>query len=386
MIQLHKNGLPNCWNFLHEAQGLYRRLDFTIVFRYFDLLSVDGSSTNIWREGMIVSRCHCRCSNWGIRLFTRASLLHAMLAGIFILACHPPAAHAQNSHNAAANRIDPVLTTKLLQIIDGFKGDVGIYVRHLKTGKTVMIRADELFPTASLIKVPIMLTAFQKIQEGKLDYHGELVYRDSLLYAGEDILGSFKDGEKIKLSKVIMLMITTSDNTASLWCQKLVGTGAAINEWLQAQGFSQTRVNSRTPGREADREKFGWGQTTPREMAELLVMIREGRAVSPDASEEMYRTLTRIYWNGEALSQIPPFVQAASKQGAVNRSRSEVVLVNAPSGDYVFCVITKNQEDESWQYDNAGYVLLRAISRLLWEYFEPKSKWQPAPEAKKWAK
>ncbi len=335
---------------------------------------------------MIVSRCHCRGSNRGISHSKLASLLYTMLAGIIILACHPPMAHAQNSHNAAANRIDPVLTTKLLQIIDGFKGDVGIYVRHLKTGKTVMIRADELFPTASLIKVPIMLTAFQKIQEGKLDYHGELVYRDSLLYAGEDILGSFKDGEKIKLSKVIMLMITTSDNTASLWCQKLVGTGAAINEWLQAQGFSQTRVNSRTPGREADREKFGWGQTTPREMAELLVMIREGRAVSPDASEEMYRTLTRIYWNGEALSQIPPFVQAASKQGAVNRSRSEVVLVNAPSGDYVFCVITKNQEDESWQYDNAGYVLLRTISRLLWEYFEPKSKWQPAPEAKKWAK
>jgi beta-lactamase class A len=49
------------------------------------------------------------------------------------------------------------------------------------------------------------------------------------------------------------------------------------------------------------------------------------------------------------LSQIPPTVQVASKQGAVNQSRSEVVLVNAPSGDYVFCVITKNQQDESWE-------------------------------------
>jgi beta-lactamase class A len=92
----------------------------------------------------------------------------------------------------------------------------------------------------------------------------------------------------------------------------------------------------------------------------------------------MYRVLTRIYWNDEALSQIPPYVQVASKQGAVNASRSEVVLVNAPSGDYVFCVITKNQQDQSWEDENEGFVLLRDVSRTLWKYFEPDSEWQPA--------
>ena len=101
--------------------------------------------------------------------------------------------------------------------------------------------------------------------------------------------------------------------------------------------------------------------------------------MSPAASEEMYRHLTRIYWDGEALSQIPPWVQAAAKQGAVSRSRSEVVLVNAPGGDYVFCVITKNQEDRSYDDDNEGFVLLRRISRLLWQYFEPGSEWVPPP-------
>jgi beta-lactamase class A len=119
-------------------------------------------------------------------------------------------------------------------------------------------------------------------------------------------------------------------------------------------------------------------------MAELLVRIREGRAVSPDASERMYRNLTRIYWDGEALSQIPPTVQTASKQGAVNQSRSEVVLVHAPSGDYVFCVITKNQQDESWEANNEGFVLLRKISRMLWQHFEPKSDWSPAVGVEAW--
>ena len=224
-----------------------------------------------------------------------------------------------------------------------------------------------LFPTASMIKVPIMLTLFQQVQDGRLGWLDTLTYRDSLLYAGEDdLLGKLRDSTPVPLAQVAMLMITTSDNTASLWLQKLVGTGTAINAWLAEHGFDSTRVNSRTPGREDARTMFGWGQTTPREMAELLVMIRQQRAVSPAADQEMYRMLTRIYWNGEALSQVPPWVQAASKQGAVDHSRSEVMLVNAPSGDYVFSVITKGQVDSSYANDNEGYVLLRKVSALLW--------------------
>ncbi|MCY7349872.1 MAG: class A beta-lactamase-related serine hydrolase [Cytophagaceae bacterium] len=285
---------------------------------------------------------------------------------------------------AFAQKTDAVLEARLKTLTANFRGDVGIYVRHLTKNKAVAINADTLFPTASLIKVPITIGLFDKIERGELDYHATLTYRDSLLYAGEDILGSFKDGEKIALSKVAMLMITTSDNTASLWCQSLAGTGTAINNWLQTNGFQATRVNSRTPGRRSDWQRYGWGQTTPREMAELLVRIRAGKVINPAASERIYRNLVRIYYDGESLSQLPPTVQVASKQGAVDQSRSEVVLVNAPSGDYVFCVITKNQKDESWERTNEGYELLRAVSKLLWEYFEPKRSYRRPAGWAKW--
>ncbi len=276
------------------------------------------------------------------------------------------------------------LESKIQKRVEGFRGDVGIFVKNLKTGEEVAINADSLFPTASMIKVPITIGIFDKIEKGELQYDSVLTYRDSLLYAGEDILGSFKDGEKIALSKVLMLMITTSDNTASLWCQYLAGTGTAINAWLDDHGFAHTRVNSRTEGRQENWKQYGWGQTTPREMAELLMRIHEGNVISERASERIYRNLTRIYWDGEALSQIPPYVQVASKQGAVNKSRSEVVLVNAPHGDYVFCVVTKNQEDESWTSDNEGYVLLRDISALLWKHYEPDADWKPAEGISEW--
>lgn len=291
---------------------------------------------------------------------------------------------AVNIFSVKAQSTDRVLTEKLSALARDFKGDIGIYVRHLKTNKTVAINADTIFPTASMIKVPITIGMFSKIEAGAIRYDSVLVYKDSLLYAGEDILGSFKQGEKISLSKVLMLMITTSDNTASLWCQSMAGTGTAINQWLSDNGFQKTRVNSRTPGRESNRSRYGWGQTTPKEMAELLVKIREGEVISARASERIYRNLIRIYWDTEALSQIPPYVQVASKSGAVDRSKSEVVLVNAPHGDYVFCVITKNQQDQRWEPDNEGYVIIRKIASLLWNYFEPKSKWQPAKGIEAW--
>jgi beta-lactamase class A len=53
----------------------------------------------------------------------------------------------------------------------------------------------------------------------------------------------------------------------------------------------------------------------------------------------------------------------------VSASRSEVLLVNEPGGDFVLCLITKNQEDRSWGEDNEGYVLLRDVSKIVYEHF-----------------
>ena len=286
------------------------------------------------------------------------------------------------SEPLAAEKRDAKLQAKLNTLVKDFHGDVGIYVRHLKSGRTAGVREHEVFPTASIVKVPILVGTFDAINRGVLSFDQALVYRDSLKYGDDDLIGNLRDSSRIAVGKLAMLMITTSDNTAALWLQGLVG-GTNINRWLAAHGFDSTRVNSRTPGREAARAAYGWGQTTPREMATLVSEIRAGTVVSPSASEEMYRHLSRIYWNAEAIGEVPPWVQTASKQGMVNRARSEVVLVNAPSGDYVFAVHTKNQADSSWTADNEGYVLIRKLSRLLWKEFEPRHPWIPGPDVRK---
>lgn len=280
-------------------------------------------------------------------------------------------------------KTDHTLEKQLKALLDSFHGTAGLYVRNLKTGKEVAINADTIFPTASIIKVPILVGIFKKIEEGDFTYHQPELYRDSAARGGSGLMQYFKDSTKIDLNVAITLMISHSDNTAAVWCEKLAGGGVEINKWLEAHGFKDTRLNSRTPGRERESKEYGWGQTTPREMANLMVMIRKGKAVSTASSERMYRDLTHVFWDEYALSQIPHYIQAASKQGMVDASRSEAVLVNAPHGDYVFYIATKNNSDKRWVPDNEAWQLARNVSSLLWNYFEPHYGWKPAAGVEK---
>jgi len=274
---------------------------------------------------------------------------------------------------------DKKLQTQISELVKGYSGDIGIYIKDLKNGKNVFINADTIFPTASIVKVSILVGIMDKIRRNELFYDSALIYKDSLLYEGEDILGSFKNEEKILLKKVIMLMLTTSDNTASLWLQSLAGKGTRVNEILDSLGFKYTRINSRTPGRENNRSTYGWGQTTPSEMGKLFEMIYRDQVFSPAACERMKRCLGRNYWDeDEAISQIPPSIEVFSKNGCVDESRSEVLLVNAPHNPYILCIFTKNNKDTSWTHSNEAWTLARKISKLLWNYFEPREKWNSA--------
>jgi beta-lactamase class A len=275
-----------------------------------------------------------------------------------------------------AQKTDKRLTEKLQQAIQGFNGEIGLYVKNLRTGKTVAINADTVFPTASIVKVPILIGIIDKLQKKELDYDEELLYHDSLAYSDYDILASFKDTTKVLLKKVIMMMLTTSDNTASLWLQGLAGKGTRINQILDSLGYKNTRVNSRTPGREDYRTVYGWGQTTPAEMGNIFERIYRNEIFTPSACERMMRCLGRNYWDeDEALGEIPPYIEVFSKNGCVNAVRSEVLLVNAPNNPYIFCVFTKDNKDISWNHTNEAWTLERQISSMLWHYFQPKDKW-----------
>jgi beta-lactamase class A len=269
-----------------------------------------------------------------------------------------------------AQKKDVKLQKQIIELIKDFHGDIGIYIHDLKHNKVVSINADTVFPTASIVKIPILIGVMSKIQSGELNYHQRLTYTDSLFYSeGDDILSAFKDSATIELSKVMMLMLTISDNCASLWLQGLSGGGIRINQILDSLNLTATRVNSRTPGRESNRTAYGWGQTSPREMATIMKRIVNGEIINKESSEKMLRLLGRQYWDEVALSQIPAGVFVADKNGAVDESRSEVMYVNSKKNPYILSIFTKNNKDTSWVSGNEAWVLTRKISALLWKYY-----------------
>lgn len=271
---------------------------------------------------------------------------------------------------STAQKKDLKLQQQVEELTRNFKGDIGIYIHNLKNNSIVSINADTVFPTASVVKIPILIGIMNKIKTGELNYHQRLTFTDSLIYReGDDILPNFKDSSTIELSKVMMLMITISDNCASLWLQGLSGGGTKINGLLDSLGFKSTRVNSRTPGRENYAGLYGWGQTSPKEMATLMEQIVKGEVVSKALSEQMLRILGRQYWDEEALSQVPAGVFVADKNGAVDGSRNEVMYVNAKKNPYLLSIFTKNNKDKSWETNNEAWVLMRKLSALLWKYY-----------------
>ena len=296
-----------------------------------------------------------------------------LLIFLFVFCCKFP--YAQKKDNKLQQKVE--------ELTKGFNGTIGVYIKNINNNKTVSINADTIFPTASIVKVPILVGVMDKVNIGELNYHQEVVFRDSLRYSDFDIQAAYRDSQKTEIAKLVMLMMTMSDNTASLWLQSLAGTGTRINELLDSLGLKITRVNSRTPGRDSNRTQYGCGQTTPGEMGMLVEKIYKGEVISKTASDEMLRVMNRNYFDKGAISQIPPYATVFAKWGAINQVRSEVILVKGKNACYVFSIFTKNNKDQKWTHDNEAWVLTRKLSKLLWEYFEPKDEWEPAGDAEK---
>lgn len=256
---------------------------------------------------------------------------------------------------------------RVTSAIDGLDGRAGVHLWNLGTGEEFSVAADAVFPAACIIKVPILLTLMQRVADGELDWDEPLTMTKDRAYGLGQVVDRLRPGTTIELAELIHLMVSLSDVGAGLWCQELAGGGQAVNAWLADRGYEHTRVNSRTPEREREFAAHGWGQTTPRESLNLLVDIRQRRAVSPAADAYVDRTLASTLFFRESLFALPTDVHVIIKTGAVNASRSEVMLMSSPQGPIGCAMMTDQLADTSWDLDGPGFSFLREIARITWD-------------------
>jgi len=273
----------------------------------------------------------------------------------------PVGAVAQNAAAPARTKAD---TAALHRVLDSIArthhGVLGYTVHNIDTGERFALRGDETFPTASLIKVAVLVTLFDMVEKGEIALDDRITLLKVDKVPGSGTLQFMHDGLEITVRDAAWLMITISDNTAT---NLLLDKAAIRKVWLkmEALGLPHTKIHAKsflriTSLAPDSSVKYGLGVTTPNEMARLFQLLAEGKAVNPRADSTMLDFLAHNE-DGHMLQRSVPGVSAPHKTGTNEDMRTECALFRLQTR-VVACVLTKENVDKSWLVDNSAQVAM----------------------------
>ncbi|HEX6808129.1 MAG TPA: serine hydrolase [Gemmatimonadaceae bacterium] len=265
-------------------------------------------------------------------------------------------------------RADTALLRHTLDsLADAHHGVVGYSIIDLETGDTLSRRGDETFPTASLIKVPILVTLYDLVAKHQISLDDPLTLLDIDKVPGSGSLQFMHDGATITVHDAAWLMATQSDNTAT---NLLLDRIIIRRVWakMESLGLMHTKVHSKTFLRISSvamdsSAKYGLGVSTPNEMAHLFVLLAKGQAVNPAADSAMLDILDHNEDN-TLLQRELDGVRAAHKTGAVDDARTECSLFYLRSR-VVACVFTKDNKDQRWILDSEPQVTMAHMGAAI---------------------
>ncbi len=304
-------------------------------------------------------------------------------ANVFDGAAAPVPAGATDD-GAAASAADTMALRRVLErAVQGYGGVVGVSVRNLASGESVSLRGGEKFPSASLIKVPILVTLLDEVNEGRmrLDERVSLIMRDRV--GGSGVLKHMDSGLAPTLADLAWLMIVLSDNTATnLLLDRL--DIATVWQKTEALGLPQSRVHSKTFRRQTSiapdsSARYGLGVAVPDEMTQLFALLHEGRVVSP-ALDSLALEMLEANQDGTMLVRwIPSDTRVAHKSGMVNEARNDCGIMYTPAAPIALCVMTRENEDTSYGVDAEPHRLVARVAREVFHYYNPDAELPPLP-------
>ena len=285
------------------------------------------------------------------------------------------ASAAPPPHDGLADRLAP--------LIRAHKGKVAVGVKHLDSGRTFFHNADEVMPTASLIKVCVLAEAYLQVGEGKISLRDKLELKEADKVPGSGILTThFSEGASFPLRDCLRLMIAYSDNTATNLVLDRVGI-KNVNKRMADWGLKQTRINAKvfrgatTSVDPARTKKYGLGSTTAREMVALFEQLAAGDRLRPALKQAVLGHLSRNEDKLKFTRLLPPGTRVAHKDGSVSDARTDAGVIYAPDGAIVVCVLTDRNADRRWAPDNAGNLLCAKVAKAVYDHFEEPKKDTP---------
>lgn len=222
-----------------------------------------------------------------------------------------------------------------------FPGTAGVWVKHLTLGEEAGVRADDTFNSASVIKIPVMLLAFQMAEKGALSLAQRITINAADVRGGSGVFRYHDAGLQPTLRDVLLQMIITSDNTATDLAIGKVGGTDRVNAWLRENGYGDGLKLTMTTGELF--AKYGalpqgtnWGEKTNADRAYWL------GEMTPRATGRMLEAMQRCSDGTAGTTPIATKVSCADMMRMMRAQQSGARrlphFVNAPvahkTGDF----------------------------------------------------
>lgn len=267
------------------------------------------------------------------------------------------------------------LAAQLMPLIEGHDGEVAVSVRHLATNEEFHYRQDQVMPTASLIKLPVLIETFRQVEDGKVDLQQKVTLQDDDKVPGSGVLTThFSAGAELSVRDLVRLMIAYSDNTATNMVIDQIGLPATTAA-MEQLGFPETRLNSKvyrgSQSIDPDRSKlYGLGSTRSADIVDLLTGIYRGTIASKSSCDRMMEHLLACEDRSRLPRYLPSRVKIAHKTGAVSAARCDAGIIWLNKDEAVaICVLTAKNADRSWNDDNSANVLIGRIGKAVYDHF-----------------
>jgi beta-lactamase class A len=258
------------------------------------------------------------------------------------------------------------LQSELASAAAASSGVVGVWARRLGTGEPITWNADERFPSASVIKVVVLVALMQDSEKDAGIFDRRIRLKLSDFIGGSEVLDSYNPGDLISVGTLARAMIEQSDNTASNVLITMLGLDR-IAETIHRAGLSRTQLH-RHFADVGTVVRHSQNLTTAHDMGSLLYAIERGAhegvytVASPVSCRHMIDIMLRQEDRDKLARGLPKGVPLANKTGEIDGVRNDVGIVdpygNAP---YIIAVLTKDLDDFS-----LGNIAIRRISKAIY--------------------
>jgi len=265
------------------------------------------------------------------------------------------------------------LDARVAQAVEKFDGVMGVAIVDLTDGRTILKNADRVFPTASSIKIAILLELYHQEEQARAGAQGKARLNDvydfdpKVLVDFSAIMAGLTPGvTRVTNHDLAQFMVAVSDNTAANILIDRLGM-ENVNATLRSLGLTKTLLRRKMMDFESAK-RGNENVSTPQEMARLLEAIYNGKALNKDLTAQFIKQLSTLK-ESQIPHDLPEGVQVANKPGSLKNVRTDSGIVLAKNRPFAISVMTTNARDE-----RAAERAISEIALEAYRYFEMRNK------------